>query len=327
VDPGLALAAVFGASALALAIGAAAPSYLVLLIALVPAGAAAAGANPATNRVLAELPGRRGALTGLKQSGVHLGALAAGGVVPLLTVWLGWRGAFAALAALCIAGIALVAWLPERGVASTNDAQPPDADAPRSAAAHERPPIARLATYSFCSGAGLSTVMTFLPLYGEERLGLGDTAAGMLLAAMAAWGLVSSVVWGSFAERRARATGGGGSPLPLLATGAVGAALLIAAAPELGGWSVWVAAVLLGLTAVAANAVVMLTVVSTAPPGAAGEASGRVLTAFFVGLCVAGPVFGTVVDLAGYLAGWLITTGVFAAGALVSLPLLRVRRV
>lgn len=325
IDPAVALAAVFGTSAAALAIGAAAPSYIVLLIALIPAGAAAAAANPVTNRVLAELPGRRGALTGFKQAGVHLGALAAGGIVPPLAALFGWRGAFAALGVMCLAGVALVGWLPDRSAAPTPAAEPVDSDAAPSLAASEPVPIGRLALYAFWTGVGLNTVITFLPLYGEERLGMEQTAAGMLLAVMAAWGLVSSVVWTSIAERRTRA--GDGSPMSAIAAGAVVAAALIAAAPAFGAWILWPAIVLFGLTAVASNAVLMLTLVSTAVPGEAGRASGRVLTAFFIGLCVSGPVFGTLVDLTGYLAGWLMTVSAFAVALVVSLPLRRARRV
>jgi predicted MFS family arabinose efflux permease len=308
----------------ALAVGAAAPTYLVLLLALLPAGVAAAAANPATNRVLAELPGRRGALTGVKQSGVHVGALIAGGLMPLLAAWFGWRGAFAALGILCLSGVALLSWLPEREGAPPTHAEPTP-DTQRPAATVGEAPIRHLAMYSFCTGAGVNCVMTFLPLYGEERLGLGQTAAGMLLALMAAIGLASSVAWTLQAERRAHA--GGGSPLTIMSAGAVVATGLIAAGPALGTWSVWVASLVFGLTAVPANAVVMLTLVTRAAPGEAGRASGRVLTAFFVGLCVSGPLFGAVVELTGYVGGWLLTVGAFVAAASAAMPLRRAEHI
>ena len=49
--------------------------------------------NPATNKLVAEraVPGRRGTLTGIKQSGVQLGILMGGFTLPALTIWFNWR--------------------------------------------------------------------------------------------------------------------------------------------------------------------------------------------------------------------------------------------
>jgi hypothetical protein len=60
----------------------------------------------------------------------------------------------------------------------------------------------------------------------------------------------------------------------------------------------------------------MLTLLRRAPAGQMGQASGRMLTAFFVGLAVGGPVFGAIVEVAdSYLAGWLWTAAAFAVAA------------
>ena len=50
-------------------------------------------ANPATNKMIAHEvpPGRRGLITGIKQSGVQAGAFVAGVAFPAAAVAVGWR--------------------------------------------------------------------------------------------------------------------------------------------------------------------------------------------------------------------------------------------
>ncbi|MEL3951917.1 MFS transporter, partial [Streptomyces sp. LNU-CPARS28] len=94
VGPRRALAALLLLSAVALALIGAAPGAGFLLAAVALGGLPQALANPATNKaILASVePARRGAVTGMKQSGVQLGAFAAGLPLAALAGWLGWRG-------------------------------------------------------------------------------------------------------------------------------------------------------------------------------------------------------------------------------------------
>ena len=83
--------------------------------------------------------------------------------------------------------------------------------------------------------------------------------------------------------------------------------MLIAAGEALGAWALWAGAVVLGLGGASWNAVVMLAVIRIAPRETAGHAAGRVLTSFFIGLCVSAPVFGALADATGeYLPGWCL---------------------
>ncbi|MCI3933584.1 MFS transporter [Streptomyces sp. AN091965] len=95
VGPRRALAALLLLSAVALALIGAAPGAGFLLAAVALGGLPQALANPATNKaILASVePARRGAVTGMKQSGVQLGAFAAGLPLAGLAGWLGWRAA------------------------------------------------------------------------------------------------------------------------------------------------------------------------------------------------------------------------------------------
>ena len=81
----------------------------------------------------------------------------------------------------------------------------------------------------------------------------------------------------------------------------------------------WVGAALFGATAVAWNALGMLSIVRDVEVSVAGRASGRVLLGFYIGFLV-GPVsFGWAVDHVGYAAGWAAVTAGFALAAVLSL--------
>ena len=83
----------------------------------------------------------------------------------------------------------------------------------------------------------------------------------------------------------------------------------------------WAGAVALGATAVAWNALGMLSIVRDVDAARAGRASGRVLLGFFGGF-LAGPVsFGAVVDATdAYALGWAGVTTAFLAATIVAWP-------
>jgi predicted MFS family arabinose efflux permease len=308
VSARVALIVVFAGTALAMAVAATVGSYAGLLLAVLPAGAATAAANPVTNRIIAHLPGRHGTLVAVKQSGVQLGALAAGAVLPILAVAIGWRGALACVGAACVAAVAMTSWTP-RLDGSERD-EPGDEPVQRSRG------VVTLAAYAFFMGAGMSTVTTYLPLYGHDRVGFSQAAAGSLLALVGVGGVVSRLWWTRLHERRAGGDRGALDILMALAAAAFAATLAVIAAEATGAWLLWLAAGLLGLSAAAWNALAMLAVLEQTPAAFAAGTSGTVLAAFYLGLCVAAPVFGLAVDAAGaYEAGWALTATSFALAA------------
>jgi MFS family permease len=314
IDPRVSLTAVFVGGGATLGLLAITPSFGLLLLAIVPAGAVAAAGNPACNKVIAGLSGPRGVLTGLKQSGVQVGGFASGALLPALTTLMGWRAALACVGAVCAAGTVFVRWLPRAPVpVAKNDA----ADEPPQPS----PVFRRLAVYAFFMGMGISAIMAFLPLYGAERAGIGVATAGVLLAVVSIAGMASAPAWGSWAERRAAADGHANGPLAVIALSAVAATALIAAAEPLGAWTLWLGALLMGVGGASWNAAVMQVLISQGPAGSAGRASGRVMTAMFAGLFVSAPVFGALVDATDdYLAGWGLVVAAFGAAALVAGP-------
>lgn len=303
-------------SALALALIGAAPGAGPLLGAVALGGIPQALANPATNKAIlaAVAPARRGAVTGLKQSGVQLGAFAAGLPLAALAGGLGWRGAvWTASGAALLAGVWALRVLP---------ADPPAVLAPPARASFvPRGMVAWLAGFSLFLGAGIASVNTYLALYGVQRLGMGPTVAGGLVAVLGAAGILGRVGW-SKAARPGRAEW-----LPgLLACGAVGAAVLLAGG-LLTSPLVWAGAVAVGVFAVSGNAVSMVLVVQRAAPGRAGQDSALVAAGFFAGFAVGPPLFGLLAQSGRYGAGWMLVAVEFAAaGAVAFLWAVRDRR-
>ncbi|WP_307665902.1 MFS transporter [Streptomyces sp. V1I1] len=307
VGPRRCLVALLLVSAMALALIGSAPGVGLLLAAVALGGLPQALANPATNKaILATVPPRRrGSVTGMKQSGVQLGAFAAGLPLAALAGVAGWRGAVWT-AAGAAAGAALWA---ARGLPAD---PPPVAAGPRSSLV-PRGAIAWLAVFSLLLGCGIASVNTYLALYGAQRLGLGPTAAGALVAVLGVAGVAGRVGWSKVAGDAGRAVWLPGG----LAAGSVAAALLLAGASFVHPLA-WVAAVAVGVFAVAANAVSMVLVMQRAAPGRAGQDSALVSAGFFAGFAVGPPLFGLLAESGHYGPGWVLVAGEFAGACAVA---------
>ncbi|MFD7547939.1 MFS transporter [Streptomyces sp. NPDC059578] len=291
-------------TALALALIASAPGAGLLLAAVALGGLPQALANPATNKAILAVvpPARRGATTGLKQSGVQLGAFAAGLPLAALAASVGWRGAVWAAAGLAV----LVAGWAARVL-------PPDPPPPTTSAGPARflprGHVAWLAVFSLFLGGGIASVNTYVTLFGDERLDLGPTAAGALVAVLGVAGIAGRIGWSKAARPdRAHWLPGG------LALGSVGAALLLAASVHAMPLA-WVAAVAVGVFAVSGNAVSMVLVMQRAAPGRAGQDSALVAAGFFAGFAVGPPLFGPLAEAGHYGAGWLLVAAEFTVAA------------
>lgn len=300
----------FALASAALAAMAVAPSYGLLVVAVGLGGAAAAVANPGTNRLVLSSFGERsrGAVVGLKQSGVQLGSLLAGAALPTVAHWLGWRAALLVTGAGLAFGVA--------GAALLRRDRPRAVDGGRLRGAPPRNrTVATLSLFSVLMGLGIASVHTYLPVYAVDALGETPTVAGFVAAVVGALGIVSRVVWGFAADRIPHPI----AVLPALAVGALVGVALIALAPRLGSWSLWAGAAVFGATAMGWNGVAMLIAMTAVPPARAGWATGRVILAFYVGLVVSPIPFGVVADRTGsYVVGWLGVATAFVAAAAIS---------
>ena len=165
-------------------------------------------------------------------------------------------------------------------------------------------------------GFGVGAVSAYLPLYAVEELGFSRGTAGLTAALMGLVGAAGRVAWGRHQDHTTKPVM---RSLGTIAVGSVAASAAMAAAPSLGSGFLWVGAALFGATAVAWNALGMLSIVRDVEVTMAGRASARVLLGFYVGFLV-GPVsFGWAVDHVGYTAGWIAVSAGFALAAALTL--------
>ena len=99
---------------------------------------------------------------------------------------------------------------------------------------------------------------------------------------------------------------------------AAAASVTLALAPTLGAFLLWPAVVMYALGHTAWNAVLNFAVIFTVPADRAGRASGIIMLGFLMGLTVAGPVTGMVVDTtADYTIVWWASAALAVSAATV----------
>jgi predicted MFS family arabinose efflux permease len=309
IGPRRCLVALFGVSAAALALFAVAPGYGLLVLAVAASGLPQALANPATNQLIAtRVPAvRRGGLTGIKQSGVQLGAFLAGLPLAAVAAAADWR-----VAVGIAAGGALVAALATFGVPA--DARP--ARLPSLSAVCPRGDALWLSGFSVLLGAGISAINTYVALFATRQLGTPVALGSALIAVLGVAGIFGRVLW----SRRAARRGSPGALLAPLALGAAASALALGASALFGTWWVWAGVLGIGACAVAANAVSMVTVIATVRPEFIGRDSAVVSAGFFTGFAIGPLLMGSLVQAAGdrFEGGWLLVSLEFLGAAAVA---------
>ncbi len=301
-------------SATALLAMSVAPGFLWLAGAALLAGVPQAVTNPATNMlILAHVAeGKRGVVTGIKQSGVQAGNALGGLLLPPIALLAGWRWGVVAAVSVPLMGAVVAGRVVPRSVASGGR--------PRGRGDRVRTGIARLAVYGFLLGVGGTAVVTYLPLYSQEELGLSPVVAGATLAVMGITGVVGRIAWGRMAEVWL----GADRALAIVAGLSCVVGIGLVMSPVLGAWAVWPVAVLTGLSASSWNTLGMLSIIQQVPKESTGRASGTLMLGFLSGVGLGAPAFGRSVDAFGtYRPGWVAVTLVFGAALVLMLPAVR----
>jgi predicted MFS family arabinose efflux permease len=304
-----ALLAVLGTGAVSLALMAAASTFVAMSLALTLAGLCRAGANPATNRLISvRLPrGRRGWITGVKQSGETVAIVLAASSLPAAAALWGWRAPLLILGAAAAVTL-LGAALSIEGTHRTAHQAP--------TAAERRMPssIQRLNAYNLVMGAGTGAITAYLPLYAHEAGGLSDAAAGAVMIAAGLAGGVSRLLWSHWSEAR----WGFPDSLSGLALVAVASCAVLLAAPDIGPAAYWIGAAIWGIGGLGFGAVSMLAAMAEAHDSSTGRASGLVVFWFSLGFTVSPPAFGWLLEHTdAYGAGLSLLLGLYVAAAVI----------
>ena len=259
--------------------------------------------TPASSHVLVRTaPAHRVSLIfSIKQTGVPLGGVLAGAIVPPIVVASSVATALWSLCVTCVFVAALAGWVrreldadrqPGRPISLAGFSQPL-----KLVAGH--PELRRLSTVSFVFSTMQMCLATYLVTYLNTGLGYTLVLAGLALSASQIGGVVGRITWGWLADRWI-------SPARMLAVLALLMAIsAIATAALRPGTPVALLIALLvlfGASATGWNGVYLAEVARRAPPGRAGEATGGSLAFTFMG-SVLGPIpFGMVAAAAGTFA-------------------------
>ena len=295
------------AFAVAMAGAAVAPTAVVFMFAVLAAGFAYGGINPPTNVVVAgTLVRRLGFFLSLKQSGVPLGGLLAGVVLPPVAVAFGWRWAFGLAVAVCFAAAATTPLLRNAAVLRP----------PAGRAAFPGPPRRHLVPvdiFGFVMSGTQWTFLTYLTLYLTGERGFSLQRAGLALALAQGLGAVGRLLWGHLSDAPGRR-------VPILLTMAsLALASLALLASDPGSAAIWPLIAVSGFAIVGWNGAFYAFVAERAGPGQVGRASGEALSFVFGGAVAVPPLLGLLADATGsWQSLWAASaTGVaLAAGAL-----------
>jgi MFS family permease len=258
--------------------------------------------TPASSHLLAlTTPAHRMSLVfSVKQTGVPLGGMLAGAIVPALVVLGGWQAALLAVAAanaLCALGSQPLRHgldsdrQPDRVLAFGNLLQPLQLVLSQLV-------LVRLAAFSFVFSAVQMSLSTYLVTYLHVALDYGLVKAGLALSVAQMGGVVGRVAWGYVSDRWLGARRALALLAALMALSTMATALLNAQVPPL---LVFALLAVFGASAIGWNGVYLAEVARRAPPGMASIATGGTLAFTFFGVVLGPALFGALAALGGGL--------------------------
>lgn len=263
--------------------------------------------TPASSHLLARTtpPHQMSFVFSIKQTGVPLGSMLAGAVVPTLALWGNWQLSLVVVAVVCL----LCAWLSQSLRAELDSDRQSDArirwgsliEPIRLVLAHRA--LRTMAACSFMFSMVQLSLTTYLVTFLHDDLSYGLVAAGLALSVTQLGGIGGRVVWGYVADRWLGARRMLLLLASMMALGALASAFLTPDTPH----SVVIAILLgFGASAIGWNGVYLAEVARRAPSGMASKATGGTLAFTFLGVVLGPPMFGVVSAVFGtYRAGFV----------------------
>ena len=293
---------VLGLAALAIAtVGVSiAPSYGLLLVTGALLGIAYSSAMPASNRgIITNAPSGKGNFAmGVKQVGVTAGSAIASIVITGFAAIVAWQVGFWVIAALAagytLGFVVLYGGTPGKGVLAL-----PDFSGLRSNTMYLLLVIA-----GFFLGASIFAMLGYIELFVEDSLGRSTLLGGVVLALTQITGSAARIGAGSVADYIGRARGAATVALTQMIGGSVFFTLL---ATGVSSFSIAIFTFTgLGLTIYGSMGVFYSCLSYLVDENDIGAATAGGQTAINIGGLLAPPVFGTLVEWAGYSSGWLM---------------------
>ena len=263
--------------------------------------------TPASSHLLARTtsPKQMSLVFSVKQTGVPVGGMLAGAIVPAAAIATSWRGALLVSALICVVFALVAQYLRTTLDEDRNPAQPLAlghlASPVRLVLSH--PALTTLALCSFAFSITQLSLTTYLVTYLHTTFAYTLLVAGFALSICQLGGVVGRIFWGYVADRWLGARG----TLLLLAALMAGCAALTASLS--GDTSTLLLLGLLALfggSAIGWNGVYLAEVARQAPAGTAGLATGGTLAFTYLGVVIGPPLFGLLAETTGtYRAGFI----------------------
>ena len=250
--------------------------------------------TPASSHLLIKTtpPEKLSFVFSIKQTGVPLGGMIAGALVPSLDIAIGWQLTFISSGVACL----LCAWAVQPLRAGLDDDRDPTVKPSLAASViqplrliFEHPGLRALSMTSFLFAVCQMSLMAYLVTFLFEDLGWSLVAAGVALTVAQAGGVTGRILWGYVADRWL-----GARRMLLLLAGlmALGALATTTLTQDTSQWLVMVILVTFGASAIGWNGVYLAEVARRAPPGMASLATGGTLAFTFLGVVIGPPIFG-----------------------------------
>ncbi len=257
-------------------------------------GAGYGPVTPASSHLLIKTtpPERLSLVFSLKQTGVPIGGVLAGLLVPQFELLLGWQWAFLLVGAFCLVCAYSVkplrAALDEDRDATVRPSLIKSLVNPiKLVWSHKALRI--LAGVSFLFAITQLSLTTYLVTFLFEDLGWALVAAGAALAVTQAAGVGARIVWGWMADNW---FGSGYMLMVVAGLLSISAAAMPFFTPETPHVWLYLVLILLGATAIGWNGVFLAEVARQAPKGQASVATGGTLGFTFFGVLCGPPLFG-----------------------------------
>jgi len=283
------------------------PWLPVMVVGAVLVGLGYGPMTPASSHLLARStpPQQMSLVFSLKQTGVPLGGMLAGAVVPPLLLWVDWQASLLIVSALCVL-CALLSQTQRNDLDS--DRQPHQVlrwgnilQPIRLVFSHRA--LATLAICSFMFSVVQMSLMTYLVTYLHDELVFTLVGAGLAMTLTQFGGVIGRVLWGYVADRWVK-------PLRMLSLLAFTMSCTAGACAFFGPDTspTWLYGVLglFGATAIGWNGVYLSEVARQAPKGMASMATGGTLAVTFLGVVFGSPIIGWISNISGsYRSGFL----------------------
>ena len=281
-------------------------------------GVANGGMNPASSQILGPrtTPRTAGLIMSIKQTGVPLGGVLAGLLVPWLVLHSGWQGAVYWLGAVSIGAVLVflpvVPWLNgARGSAPLASFRPFE---PMKRAI-SMPGMGSFIAAAMTFAAMQQCLRSFYTVYLVSGLGFSLSTAGMAFGVSQAAGMVGQVLWAIASDRVLR---------PPLVMAIIGALMTIAAVlsatftPDTPVPAIVAVAAIYGISAAGFIPVVLAEVARRCAPSEVGALTAGANMYLIMSMLTGPLVFGGTAASFGYGAAFVVLAAFTLGGAIVA---------